>query len=413
MSLKIETLSQRHYLVFVAGVLLALGGAYYVSSRPMDFRVYYYGARGVADGTRPMYGPSSGMGWPMHYRYPPLFLTLFAPLARLPLAWGSAIWLVLKCLVLAMLLPAMWRRFGPIHSNPAWIIPVLLAGPYVVEELRYGNAQLFVFALTAAALLNEGSRPKWAAAALGLAISIKVWPLFFVPYLAVRRKSAVAAGALVFAAAFTLLPSIFIGFDRNTTLLREWAQQETAIQTGESEIWFPSQSLRGVMMRYLTFVDYSRVPDHNYPLVHWAKMDPHTVLIGWRIAVVSVYIAFLAFCRWRSDEEDWKHDALAFCLLALLEPFTPKYALVVLLWPAIALGRLAANRQVRTLALCPACLILVQPIAPGAAAQRLMQVLGVDFLATLALLIIIGLACISVFTDSQTDLPRTMKTSRG
>ena len=34
----------------------------------------------------------------------------------------------------------MWRRFGPIHSNSAWIIPVLLAGPYVVEDLRYGNA---------------------------------------------------------------------------------------------------------------------------------------------------------------------------------------------------------------------------------------------------------------------------------
>jgi hypothetical protein len=294
-------------------------------------------------------------------------------------------------MVLAMLLRAMWRRFGPIHSSSAWIIPVLLAGPYVVEDLRYGNAQFFIFALTAAALLNAGSRPKWAAAALGLAISIKVWPLFFVPYLAARRKSALAAGALVFAAALTLLPSIFIGFDRNLKLLHEWAQQETAIQTGETEIWFPSQSLRGVMMRYLTLVDYTRVPDHNYPLVHRAELDPHTVLIGWRIAVVGVYIAFLAFCRRRSDEEDWKYDALAFCLLPLLEPFTTKYALVVLLWPAIAVGRLAAARQVRTWALCPACLILVQPIAPGAAVQRLMQVLGIDFLATVALLMIIGL----------------------
>ena len=55
----------------------------------MDFRVYHYGARGVFDGTRPVYGLTSGLGWPMHYRYPPLFLLLFAPLAALPLGERS------------------------------------------------------------------------------------------------------------------------------------------------------------------------------------------------------------------------------------------------------------------------------------------------------------------------------------
>src|SRR2546427_2276440 len=130
-------------LCIVAGIGFAVAGAYYVSSRPMDFRVYYYGALGVADGTRPFYGPMSGLGWPMHYRYPPLFLMLFAPLARLPLAWATAIWLLLKCSVLALLVAAIWRRFGPADSHSAWIIPLLLAGPYVVEDFRYGNAQFF------------------------------------------------------------------------------------------------------------------------------------------------------------------------------------------------------------------------------------------------------------------------------
>ena len=73
--------------LIVAGILAA---AWYVAARPMDFRVYYYGAQGVFDGSRPVYGPSSGLGWPMHYRYPPLFLLLFAPFSWLPLGLSAA-----------------------------------------------------------------------------------------------------------------------------------------------------------------------------------------------------------------------------------------------------------------------------------------------------------------------------------
>jgi hypothetical protein len=38
------------------GVAVATAFGYYVSSRPMDFRVYHFGTRGVFDGTRPVYG---------------------------------------------------------------------------------------------------------------------------------------------------------------------------------------------------------------------------------------------------------------------------------------------------------------------------------------------------------------------
>src|SRR5262245_72994 len=95
--------------VVVAALIGAaiLAAAWYVSTRPMDFRVYYYGARGVFDGSRPVYGPSSGLGWPMHYRYPPLFLLLFAPFSWLPLSISAGLWLILKALVLIVLVRAI------------------------------------------------------------------------------------------------------------------------------------------------------------------------------------------------------------------------------------------------------------------------------------------------------------------
>src|SRR4030095_9502400 len=67
---------QRRITLTLVATFLAVGFAWYVSSRPMDFRVYYHGAEGVLNESRPVYGNYSGMGWPMHYRYPPVFLFL-------------------------------------------------------------------------------------------------------------------------------------------------------------------------------------------------------------------------------------------------------------------------------------------------------------------------------------------------
>src|SRR5438067_7777828 len=127
--------------------VIALGFAYHVAAHPMDFRVYHFGARGVFDGTRPVYGQASGLGWPMHYRYPPLFLLLFAPFAMLRLAWGAAVWVVLKLAVLK-------RGLKPTTTwSGAFVVPLLFITPYLIEEFRYGNAQFFIFALSAVALL--------------------------------------------------------------------------------------------------------------------------------------------------------------------------------------------------------------------------------------------------------------------
>ena len=381
-------------LVITAG-LIALGFAWYVSVHPMDFRVYYYGAEGVFSGSRPVYGTGSGLGWPMHYRYPPLFLFLAFPFTMLALPWAAGLWMLLKCGALLLLIVALWKRLAPATTRAAWIVPLLLAGPYVVEDLRYGNAQSFVFALTGAALVLFPGAPMLAAAALALAISIKVWPLYFVPYLAVCRAWKTAGWALVFTAVLLLIPALYFGFGSNLDLLAQWSRQEFSTQTGQAEIWFPSQSLRGVMMRYLTVIDYSRVPDSNYALVHVTAIDPNRVRSMWLLLAGACYAGLLVMARrWRERNPELM-DALAFTGLVLLQPFSQKYALVVLLWPAMVAGRMAGKGRARGLLYAATAVALIQPLINGAAAQRLMQVLGVDFLAA-ALLAAFLLASILV-----------------
>jgi hypothetical protein len=366
--------------LIAAGILAA---AWYVAARPMDFRVYYSGAKGVFDGSRPVYGLSSGLGWPMHYRYPPLFLLLFAPFSWLPLGLSAALWLILKALVLIVLVRTINSTLPAQDGVAVWLVPLLLAGPYVVEDFRYGNAQFLVFALTAFSLLLSTTRPLAAGAALALGAAVKVWPLFFVPYLLLRREWKTVQWTAVILVILTLLPAFYFGFGRNVNLLAEWFDQEFRIQTGQDEIWFPSQSLRGVLMRYMTALDYSQVPDSNYPAVNAANFPPRTVRIVWFSTALAIYAGFLALAYSRHKREAWIVVGLAFCLVALLEPFTQKYALVIVLWPAIAAGRLFARTP--SLTCLSIGLALIQPIVPGAPAQRFMQALGFDFAAMVVL----------------------------
>jgi glycosyl transferase family 87 len=384
----------RTAFVLIGVVAIAAAFGYYVSSRPMDFRVYHFGARGVFDGTRPVYGPNSGLGWPMHYRYPPLFLLLFAPFAALPIGFAAALWVAGKVGVLIAVLAAFWKRGLKPATTYATAVGGLFIAPYIIEDFRYGNAQFFVVALTIAALLLVRERPLTAAASLALAISIKIWPAFFLPYLLVRRDWKPVVWTLVFVILLALVPTVYFGWSGNFNLLAQWYRQESQTQLGETEIWFPNQSLRGVLMRYLTVIDYSQVPDSNYPQINIAALDPLIVRSIWMILAAGIYALLLFLANRRRTTDGWLDHGLAFSLLPLLEPFTQKYALVALLWPALIIPSLMKRPAIRTLLYCATALVVIQPLAQGAGTQRLLQVLGVDFAATTILAVAFCIACV-------------------
>jgi hypothetical protein len=375
-------MSRRNLLLIVLVPLALAALAYYCARHPADFRVYYFGAMGVFDGTRPMYGETSGIGWPMHYRYPPLFLFLITPFTLLPLAWASALWAVLKAFALAYLVFALWKQLGETRNRRAFVIPVLLGAPYVIEDLRYGNAQSFILVASGLALLRAKDAPNLSGTLLGIGIAIKLWPLFFIPYLVIRGFKRVALIAAAVAVLSLLLPSFYFGAGGNFALLQQWFDQEFSTQLGSQEIWFPSQSARGVAMRYLTEIDYSRVPDSNYVSMTLVKLNPDAVKRVWFAGVVLAYAGLLYLSR-NTRVPDLLLHAIAFTLLPLLQPFTQKYALVVLLFPALVAGRLVLEGKGKAILFAAVLLAVGQPLVPGASSQRLMQVIGVDFIVSI------------------------------
>lgn len=412
----------------IAGVLalVALAVSVHLSGRTVDFRVYHIGAGDFFRGIRPVYGALSGIGWPMHYRYPPLFLFLFLPLAMLPLRIAAGVWVAAKFVVLALLVRSILQRLA-LERRYAWI-PVLLAGPFVIQEFQYGNVQFFIFALVAAALLSSRTRPLVAGAALALGTAIKIWPLFFFPYFAVRRDWKTVGSAVVLTIALTLLPALYFGFGGTIDLLGQWARQEFRTQAGETQFWYPSQSLRGVLMRYLTVIDYTRVPDSEYPrylesigytyvpdanyaLVHVAELDPSLVRQVWMVIAALAYAGLLLLAHVRRNADGWAVAGAAWCGLALLQPFTQKYALAVLLWPAVVAGvvvggRVATPAWVRIAVYASTVLVAIQPFFSGSAAQRDLQVVGLDFFATCLLAAVMawtGIRGVPLSKDRSSD----------
>ena len=94
-------------------------------------------------------------------------------------------------------------------------------------------------------------------------------------------------------------------------------------------------------MRYLTVIDYSQVPDSDYPLIHVATSAPSTIRLVWMVLAGMLYAGLLMIAARRKNLMFGLLEALAFTALVLLQPFSQKYTLVVLLWPAMVAGRLA------------------------------------------------------------------------
>ncbi len=391
----------------------------------VDFPVYYRATQNFFHHRGPVYGPRSGLGWPMYFRYPPLFLFIFGPLRKLPYDWSAGIWAAGKALLLLWLIRRFWLVWGPGQMTPCekegstlpaaqprparllhyWrliLIPLLLCATYFLVELRYGNVQFYIFGLTAAALLLLAQRrrrwPWLSAFFLGLAIAIKVWPLFFLPFLWLRGARKQALGALLFTALLTLLPGLFWSWHGNWLLLRQWFWQEWGTASRVGMLWYPSQALRGMLTRYLTT---AHIP--GYPKVGLAHWPAARVRLLWLAMEACAYAGWLWLAARKRAAAHWNHAgngiinprqemliaAIGWSLLPLLAPFTHVEDLCVLLWPAWVAGAwlqwdLPPSRS-RRLIWTAALLAGFLPLVPGHAAQRWLQAAGADFWVTLLL----------------------------
>jgi hypothetical protein len=252
------------------------------------------------------------------------------------------------------------------------------------------------------ALLLCDERPFTSSLLLGLATAIKVWPGFILPFLAVRgrRRLCIGLQSLIATGIFTVLPGFWLGWGNFFCLLKQWFLQEQRINALLGDRWYPSQSLRGVMLRYFTRMDYAGLPDQNYRQVNLVSLPSWEVRRFWlMLAIVLGALALVWVYRCASDGAAC---SIFFCSLLIIEPNAQRIAYVALLWPALYAGVMLGDpktpRFARWVLKGAAAVAVLEPLIQGAASQRLMQVLGIDFFGvlvplTLAHLVYSSLGC--------------------
>jgi hypothetical protein len=386
----------------VAAAALLVLAARYCVTHYVDFRVYWYASQSLLSGRQNLYDPTFVWAGPydslMDYRYPPLFLLMFIPLGILPYTTAGYFWFALKFVALIVIVRSIDRMVGNEIKSKAllWSVPFLVAAPYLIEDFHYGNVHLFVVCLTVFALyLFETERQAISASVLALSITIKVFPVFFLPYFLIRKKFRYVALTLLLVVLLNLLPAAYFGFRENAELLQTWYERVIRDRASHEFHGGINHSLKGVLQRYLSHIPYEkRQIDSNFPNINVANLSPESLQTIWYsvTGLILVLVAFLGFRHQETREARLLSYGLIACAIVAFAPSTGYNYFEILILPATVISAWlmrqhdkASARLILGLTLVAILLSFVAPLMPGKALQRNVQVHSPYFFSALAL----------------------------
>jgi hypothetical protein len=373
-------------LVAVIGTLAVVSALYF--ARDIDFVVYWRGVRGFMCGARPLYGPNSGAGHPQEFRYPPVAVLFFLPLALLPMRVASVCWTLLGWAVCAWASAVAITKWRLAFSAGGAMFAVLVLAQPVWLAVRFGNVQPHLIALLVLAFLWSEEHPDRSGLALAVATCFKVWPLFFVPWFLGRRRRATLVYASVASAVLWIAPAFCFGWSRYAALLRSFFIHAVTIASDPETLWYSSQSLRGVLLRLLTRAVH---PRDGYPDVSLAALPPAWVGGCCLLLTVLAY-GYAVVAMWRSPaSRRWLWDAAAFVFFSALQPFCMNSGLISLLPSVLAAAHVFSAPEGEYPKAARRALVLTCVLSAMALAtfyrpfQRSALMWGIDFWMMLAL----------------------------
>ena len=266
--------------------------------RSMDFLTLHQAAKSFLAGRTDVYSPAFSWGFPQLYIYPPFFLFLLFPLGWLSFANAYGVWIAGQALATGILIVLAYREWRPRRAAPYWVVLVALAAAPVIYALRTGNAHLIVILITLAGILAWSRERTWAASiCLALGGVIKLFPLFLLPFILVRREWKLALKIMAFSCLFWAAPLVYFGPRQTVSLYWEWYQRiPVDVPRFETEHQL-DYSLSGAARRWLSHVDYSQYRDKEHPEVNWLDLPSAAVrgisrilnALVWGLALLLAY----------------------------------------------------------------------------------------------------------------------------
>lgn len=293
-----------------------------------DLSVYWYAATGYFSGIRSAYGPDSGIGHPMEYRYPPVTYLIIYPLRLVSLRVAGFCWMVgaWAAAIATVSFAIRIRRFR--FSRDAIFACCAFMLAYIVLAIRYGNVQPYVICALFSALILSERYPAWSGILLALGITFKIWPIFFLPWLFHRARRKAATYSMLWLAGLWIFPLFVFGAHVYWSLLQQWYTAMRHLGTDYSEFYyFPGQSLRAILLRYFTPVTPVL---KDFPVIHVLSLPPRIAVTAWGISSLVVYCVATIYVLRSDVRKLWAWDGMAFVLYSVLEPYAVKSGLISL-----------------------------------------------------------------------------------
>jgi alpha-1,2-mannosyltransferase len=285
-----------------------------------------------------------------NYPNPPVMAVLLLPFASLPPLAGALTWFYLKVGMTLFSIHWVFRLVEePDRPFPAGAraLAVVLSLMPILGDLQHGNVNLFILFLIVAALTAfRVRRDLLGGVLLGLAMSCKVTPALFIPYLAWKRAWRSLAGVLIGLGLFLwpgVVPAARLGFVENQRQLVSWYWEMVRpfLVEGKVTSEHENQSLPGLIYRLTTASpSFSTYVDNVYTPTgydNFLGLEPGQArwLVKGSMAVFALFVVLT--CR-TSDQtrQGWRRAAeYAIVVLGMLlfSERTWKHHCVTLLLP--------------------------------------------------------------------------------
>jgi hypothetical protein len=363
-------------LAYAEFVRHALKYAYPPDQTKGDFLAFYEAARDM------VHGGDLYVQRHRNYIYPPLVAFLYMPLTWLddPATQHRAAGIISLLLSAAMSIASAWllardagERLAARGKQLVGVMaPVITAVALVVvadkvrSELRMWQTNALMLFLIAIGIRFLDRRPALAGIALGLAVNVKYLPIFFLPWLLVRRRFRAAGGMAAGILIGAFLPALWVGWTKNLEYLRVGFGGLLALVgidpgTGEKAVTQDiadslSVSITSVLARSLGGADHARL----------------ALAISGLIALGVCALIVLAYRRSRLPLIAWPS--------ALRQQSGPFPAMVAMEMAALIVGLLVFSPQTNPrhlyLLLAPACAAAAMIVAPMTSWVRWPAIIG-------------------------------------
>lgn len=305
------------------------------TNQHQDFDIFLLASADLFDGGN-IYQNAYESGF--HFFYGVIFAIILKPFTLLPVYYSRITWLCLNVLALyrCWLLLLKWFDFRSLSENRFFLFSLLSFGfsaKLILDNFHNGQVTIMMlWMMLEGFLLIKSEKVFFGTLLIALGISIKLLPLVMLPYLLYNGKFKATAYLVICWLAFLLLPSLFIGWERNMQLLNDWlvtinpSSSRHMIDTDETTLNGLSTLLPTLLMEKVPDIHALQLKRNILNLPVERVMQIITIT---RLIFISLFLLFLRRMPFKSPltkTDEFLELSFLFLLIPLIFPHQQHYA---------------------------------------------------------------------------------------